>query len=373
MENSHFLIKALVFQALFFSSLAFAQDEKKSDHDSSYKIVPVISSNPTAGTGAGVMGTLMYKADKDSSPSQAILSAQYTNTDSYNIVAINKLFFDSDKWQSNTVYAHVFNNTSFSIDGSDFGFDTYFEPNLHVTVDGALQQFLYLVHKNIYFGGHAFYMKQVFEADNAEGEFFLKSNGITDSSRGGIGALLSYDTRTKKEKFYPTDSTFVNLSFNYFPEFLGSDKVFYNGLINARKYLPLGKSNDILALQYLGQFCSENTPDGALSALGARNVLRGFPIGKYKTRYMNAFQAEYRYTIGQTRFRLAPFAGYANLSGGSKGTATGNRDSDNGNYYSGGAGVHYILEKKHQLDYRIDLVYSSDEEVSVYASMNQAF
>jgi len=35
--------------------------------------------------------------------------------------------------------------------------------------------------------------------------------------------------------------------------------------------------------------------------------------------------------------------------------------------------VHYILEKNYQLDYRIDVVYSSDDEVSVYASINQAF
>jgi hypothetical protein len=88
---------------------------------------------------------------------------------------------------------------------------------------------------------------------------------------------------------------------------------------------------------------------------------------------MSAAQFEYRYSIKDTRFRVAPFGGYANLSGGSKGTDTGNRDKNNGNYYSGGVGVHYILDKKHQLDYRVDLAYSSDDETSIYASINQAF
>ncbi len=81
--------------------------------------------------------------------------------------------------------------------------------------------------------------------------------------------------------------------------------------------MPGFGSNDVLALQYMGQFCSENTPDGALSPLGARNVIRGFPIGKYKTRYMNAIQGEYRYAIKQTRFRVVPFIGFARLDGGS--------------------------------------------------------
>ena len=361
--------KSLIFVCLIFVSL-FGDDDK------TYKVVPIISSNPTAGTGGGVLATLMYKADETSSPSQAIVSAQYTDTDSYNFVVVNKLFIDEDKWQSNTVYTHVYNNTSFSIDTSEFYLPIdYLNPDFTVTVDGALEQLVYLIKDNIYVGGQLFYISQSFEAKNDDGTLFLVSSGIAKSmQRGGIGATFSYDTRGKDEKFYPTNSTWINVALNYFPDFFGSDATFYNLLVNARKYMPLGKDNDILAMQFMGQYCSEDTPDGALGALGMRNIIRGFPIGKYKTRYLNAVQAEYRYTIADTRFRLVPFMGYANLSGGSKGTGDRtNRNRDNGNYYSGGAGVHYILAKKFQLDYRIDVAYSSDDETSVYASINQAF
>ena len=251
--------------------------------------------------------------------------------------------------------------------------DEPLNPNYEIEIDAILQQFMYLAYKNIYVGGQVFYVAQDFSAKNEDGEWFLIGNGIESVDRGGIGAIISYDTRSKSEKFYPVNSVFVNGSFNYFPTFMGSDEVFYNFLLNARNYMPLGGKNNVLAMQFLGQYCSYNTPDGALSALGGRNVLRGFPIGKYKTRYMSAVQFEYRYTLGESAFRLAPFAGFANLSGGSKGTELGNRDSDNGNYYSGGFGVHYILQKKYQLDYRVDLAYSSDDEISLYASLNQAF
>jgi hypothetical protein len=363
-------ISLLLVATLFEVSLGAQEINKEK---SSYKIVPIVSSNPTAGTGAGVMGALMYKADEKSSPSQAIISAQYTDTDSYNLFIINKLFFDSDQWQSNSVYAHIFNNSSFLINGEDYGFGGVFEPNLEVTIDAALQQFLYLLQDNLYIGGQAFYIKQNFEALNQEGEFFLRNNGIESSQRAGLGATLSYDTRSKEEKFYPRNSLFINLSFNYFPQLLDTTEDFSNLLINARKYFIFGKPNDVVALQFMGQYCSKSTPDGALAALGARNILRGFPIGKYKTRYLSAAQAEYRYTIKNSRFRVVPFAGFANLSGGSQGTQTGNRDKDNGNYCSGGFGIHYILEKKHQLDYRVDLVYNNDDETSIYASLNQAF
>jgi len=50
-----------------------------------YKLVPAVSSNPVSGMGFGVIGMGVYKADKYSSPLQAMLAAQYTNTDSYNV------------------------------------------------------------------------------------------------------------------------------------------------------------------------------------------------------------------------------------------------------------------------------------------------
>jgi len=348
----------------------YAQDDK------TLKVVPVISSNPTAGTGVGVMGTLMYEADEKSSPSQALLSLQYTNTESYSLFVVNRLFFDEDRWQSNSIYTHIYNNTTFSIDISDMPFPflpDFIEPNFEVTIDAALQQFMYLARKNLYVGGQIFYVAQDFNAKNSAGSLFLISNGIESVHRGGLGGTLSYDTRSKSEKFYPKDATFINVSLNFFPKFMGSDVAFSNMLINARKYIPGYNSNDVVALQFLAQYCSEHTPDGALAALGARSVIRGFPIGKYKTRFMNAVQGEYRYTINDTRFRIVPFVGYAHLSGGSEGTSLGNRDKDNGDYYSGGVGAHYILSKKYQLDYRVDLAYSSDNETSVYASLNQAF
>ena len=364
-------MKHIVCSFLLLSTFVSADSLQK--EEPTFKVVPMISSNPTAGTGVGLMGSMTYKADSESSPSQAIVAAQYTNTESYSLYLINKLFFDQDKWQSNSIYAHIYNRSSFSIDmPADLPIDIL-EPHFDVKIDAILQQFMYLVQKNIYVGGQIFYVAQDFSATDSAGELFLREYGIESINRGGVGGIVSYDTRSKSEKFYPKDSTFINLSFNYFPKFMGSDKVFFNGLLNARKYIPGLKRDDVLALQFLGQYCSENTPDGALAPLGARNVIRGFPIGKYKTRYMNAVQTEYRYRVGKSRFRIAPFVGFANLSGGSSGTQSGNRNSNNGNYYSGGCGIHYILDEKHQLDYRVDVAYSSDDETSLYASLNQAF
>ena len=375
--KKYFLVSCILLLAFTTKLQAEVADETAKDN-TAFRVMPTISSNPTQGTGIGATAIAIYQVDKQSSPSQGILTGQYSDTDSYNVFAVNKMFFSSDKWQSNTVAGVVFNNSSFDL-SSEFmppvlpplGLDGAIKFNVEISV--VLQQMLYEIYDDYYIGGQLMFIDQSFSGLNPLGEVFLKAKGIEDSSRGGYGFTLSYDTRTKKEKFFPTDSTFINFNVNQFPEALGIKQQYYNSTLNARKYIPGFKASDVFAMQAFAQYSSEDTPDGALAALGARNVIRGFPIGLYKTRNMLAAQGEYRYRLGESRFRLTAFGGYAILSGGSKGTASGNRDGDNGDYYSGGLGVHFILEKKQQLDYRVNVAYTSDDEASLYASINQAF
>ena len=355
-----------------------AQDNPADKSDVVYKFVPLLSSNPTAGTGVGGAATALYKVD-NSSPSQALVGGQYTDSKSYSVAALNRMYFDSDKWQSKTLAAYIYNNTSYSIadellpslpptipSGSTIDFN--------VEIFAALQQFLYLLYPSWYVGGQVFYVDQKFKATNLAGQAFLRENGIENAKRGGYGFNIAYDTRSKTEKLFAMHSTWIDLTVNHFPTALGSSKNYYNGMLNVRKYMPGFKESDVFATQFYAQYSSKYTPDGALSALGARNILRGFPIGLHKARNMLALQGEYRYRIQATRFRATAFAGVAKLSGGSYGNGSDhNRENHNGNYSSGGLGIHYILSKKEQLDYRLNVAYSSDHETSVYAGLNQAF
>ena len=354
----------------------FAEDQSFEDVNSSsssdFKIMPNVSSNPTSGTGAGVIGTLIYQVDKDSSPSQAIIAAQYTTTDAYNIFAMNNIYFKNNKYHSITGGGYIFNNASLDLPVGIPSFSSD-DAEMEVNIFVLFQQLFVRVSDDMYLGGQVFYIDQKVKANNENGEIFMDEFGIEDSQRTALGILAEYDTRLKSEKIYPRDAEHISFAFNYFPKALGSDKNFYNANLNARNYMRGFKADDVLAIQFYMKYCSEETPDGALATLGSSNVLRGFPLGQYKARLLTALQTEYRYQITDTKYRLTAFAGAANLSLGSEGTTTGNRDSNNGNFYSGGVGVHYILQEKVGVDYRVDLAYSSDNEISVYATINQAF
>lgn len=338
-------------------------------------VVPTLSSNPTSGTGFGAMSSIVYQADETSSPSQALVLATYTNSGSYNLFAINNMFFSDDDFQANTVAGYVYNN-------SDFDLSADIPPNVTLPQTNANfqtkvyifnQQLLYQVMEDIYIGGQFFYTNQSFDSKNSLGTAFLVANGIEDSALGAIGLIANYDTRSKAEKLYPRNSTYATLTYNYSPTSLGNNEDFTNLEIDYRKYIDGFKNNDVVALQAYLKTCSQNTPDGSLAALGIKNVLRGFSIGQYKARNMAAIQSEYRYALSETDFIFTAFAGYANLSGGSSGTSTGNRNSNNGDYISGGIGMQYFIQKKAGVVYRVDLVTTNKNEQSVYATVNQAF
>lgn len=59
----------------------------------------------------------------------------------------------------------------------------------------------------------------------------------------------------------------------------------------------MGQGVEVWAHQFFGQYASEKTPDGDLPTLSGKSVLRGFPAGQFRVRYLNGAQAEYLYVI----------------------------------------------------------------------------
>lgn len=381
--REHIIILALLLAA----QTAWAEAVEKVDLNSTskkekkFRIVPLVSANPTTGTGVGVATSYLYKLDADSSPSQWMTGGQYTNTKSWSVFTSNNAYFKDDLWNSVSGLFYSHNKSQFAVDfagmGIDIDYDMYPElaDDVHFNVDVAAvwQKLMYRIQENLYVGGHAFYIWQKYSDPNEAGEIFIRESGIEDSNRGGIGVNISYDTRKKGARFYPHDAEWLSAGITAYPSAFGTDDTYYSMLVDLRTYKPGFKAEDVWANQLYGKYASETAPDGGLSALGGQNVLRGFPMGKYKARFLTAFQSEYRYQFTGTKYRAVAFAGVANLAGGSAGTGTGNRDNNNGWYYSGGVGLRYAIQQKSGVDLRVDIVTTNDHEQSVYIGLNQAF
>lgn len=147
---------------------------------------------------------------------------------------------------------------------------------------------------------------------------------------------------------------------------------YYYAIINARHYAEGFKAGDVWAWQFYGQYSSDKTPDTGLPTLSGKSLLRGFPAGQFRARYLSGVQTEYRYQIPDTRFRLAVFGGVAHLSGESNGSSGASREDD-GWYSAGGVGARYAIQPKTGVDLRLDLVTTSENEQSIYLMLSQSF
>jgi hypothetical protein len=352
---------------IFFSQSSLAVDSK---------IVPMISSNPNTGTSLGVMNSLIYNTDEESSESQALILGQYSDTDSWNIIGINTSYFKNNAIKSFTVGGYLHNKSQLYIDigGEIFPEGTKIDANFDADAYFIVSKLQHIIVDNFYFGGQFKYTNSTYKPTDQAGAIFLKSKGIEDGQTTSFGVIGTYDTIKKDEKLYPMSGVLIDADLNYSPENLGNSATYISTVINARKYSSGFKPNDVWANQLYGHYTSDDTPDSALPALGMSSVLRGFAIGQFKARYLTAAQTEYRYQIEETSFRLVTFLGAAILAGGSEGTGgAGNRDKDNGDYYSGGFGARYAIQKEAGVDYRIDVAYTSTDDYGIYAIVNQAF
>jgi len=327
------------------------------------RIVPLLTSTPLTGTGVGLASSYLYRLDDSSSKSQLQVGGQYSNTHSVTLFIRNNAFFRNNDIISNTAILPAKINSEFDNEDGD-------EVRYQIRSFLVGQKLLYRLHENFYAGGRVFYKKTEYSSKNAAGEDFIESNGIVDQNNAGFGGSMSWDSR--ENRYFPRRSYWADIDADAAPSFLGADDSYYRLTINARYYGAGLREADVWAHQFFGQYASEKTPDGDLPTLSGKSILRGFPAGQFRARFMNGGQTEYRYVLKNSPFKFTAFAGIAWLEGGSYGNAGQERDDD-GIYWAGGVGLRYAIQRRTGVDLRLDLVTTNENEQSIYLTLNQAF
>jgi len=349
--------------ALSLPLLTAVADENAPAEEKALRIVPLLTSTPLTGTGVGLSASYLYQVDKGSAKSQLQVGGQYSNTDSITLFIRNNAFMRGDGMISNTAILPARTNTEFN--DAELGNTRYRIDTFLVT-----QKLLFRVAESFYVGGTLFYKNTEHTPNNDAGEDFLIRNGIVDQNNGSFGAAVSWDSR--KNKYFPKNAYWIDVDAGFAPEWLGAETDYGSVTINARYYGAALREADVWAHQLFGQFTSEQTPDGDLPTLSGKSMLRGFPAGQFRARHLIGAQTEYRYVMEGTPFKIIAFAGIAELSGGSTGDGVGERNDD-GTYWAGGVGLRYAIQRRTGVDLRLDLVTTSENEESVYLTLNQAF
>jgi hypothetical protein len=133
----------------------------------------------------------------------------------------------------------------------------------------------------------------------------LASGAITGAdgySAASAGASVTYDTRDGP--FWPSGGALAQAWYVYAPEALGRHRAFGRGVLELRRFLPLGGGRT-LGLHAYAEGVHGDPPFTLLPKLGSTRFLRGIREGRYRDRLDWATQAELRVPV---RGRLSAVA-----------------------------------------------------------------
>ena len=277
----------------------------------------------------------------------ALIGSQYTKNESYIFnEAITYSSFPDKFWGLGKYTAE---NAEES-----YNFNQYYI-NLHVL-------------KNL---GHHFFVGSLLEVQNLMKIDYTKG-GLFDAQNvagrnpyfiAGVGVSLTYDNRSNA--FSPDKGIFAQVYFNHFDKYLGSDYIYSNIVVDARKYFALRKK--VLAFQgyYTGNFGDE-IPIRSIATLGGSNRMRGYYEGRYRDKQLIVVQSEARLPIYK-RFGAVVFGGVGDIGKSIDDFSLSDLK------YSYGAGLRFAINKTEKLNIRVDYGFAGNGSSGLYFQLGEAF
>ena len=195
----------------------------------------------------------------------------------------------------------------------------------------------------------------------------IKDNYDVTENQGltsGMGLLFTYEGRDNRLNAY--SGSYINVEYNYYKNWLGSDFQYQHLLIDMRKYISLIDSNKlILAGQLVGEFVSNEVNIQGMPAIGGPKGMRGIYYGRFRDLTAVSANLELRFPlfwiIGGTAFggmgQVAPSLGDFAF---------------NKNHYTYGGGLRLMISSKNRVNLRLDFGFSGDDN-SFVLGFSEAF
>jgi len=338
-----------------------AEEEIKGQvQNKNYAAAPIVVSNPTIGSGLGATGMYFYDvgSDWDEQPRSSVqLIGAYTNTDSYFAGLLNSLHFMQDRVRSKAGLFHASINNEYRdpLGG---------EANFSTDVLGAYAQVTYRIKGDWFLGIQGLFADVQFRPDTLRDALYLKLVGAEDTSSGGVGPVLSYDSRDSLH--YPSSGTLAELKGFYNPSSWGNEEDYGVGDLAVNHFITLTEDR-VLALRLYGRTGTDGTPYTDKSRLGQGSDLRGFKSGEISGRTLLSGQVEHRWQVTK-RWGAVVFGGLAKLWDDELEVLI-TEDL----YYSAGAGIRYMINTDQKINFRIDAAVGNGDNKGIYVGIREAF
>ncbi len=340
---------------------AGAEDDKQAERDEKqFVVAPMVLSNPSFGSGGGVVGMYFYRPspeDTISPPSNVSAMGVYSDTDSYFIGVFNQSYLREDHWRLRMGLVNGRINNELDI--PDIG-----TAKFTTDINGLFARSEKRVIGDLFLGVKGSYLDVSYKEDNQESRDYFELYEVEDSSTASLGLVASYDSRDNTR--FPYKGMLAELGVSLYPESFGSEENYHVLEGQANLYHEV-RRRQILALRGYGRFTPSDTPYVGLSTLGRRSDLRGYTSGENVAENLLSAQAEYRWMFAP-KWGVVGFAGVAALYDG----GMDNIESDNV-FFSGGFGFRYVLHEENRVNFRVDFAWGEDDEDGFYVSVSEAF
>ncbi len=108
---------------------------------------------------------------------------------------------------------------------------------------------------------------------------------------------LGLTTDTRDVRADPTGGNFMSVSYEQAGSFLGGNTTFGKLSVDYRRYIRVGKSNNVIASRLLGGTTFGNTPLYEAFSVGGANTLRGYDVDRWRGESLLALSTEFRHPI----------------------------------------------------------------------------
>jgi outer membrane protein assembly factor BamA len=192
----------------------------------------------------------------------------------------------------------------------------------------------------------------------------LASGAVTGAEGGTtsqLGATAEWDTRDST--LNPRSGALLRVDLRRADPALGSDFEFGLMRLDARRFLSIGPSRHVLALQAVLELRSGDPPFYDTGKLGGGDLMRGWYAGRYRDRQLWSAQAEYRLPL-IWRMGAVAFGSAGAVAHDPSGLADTLR-------LAGGGGLRFAFSDRVPINLRLDVAYGN--ATSVYFGLGEAF
>jgi surface antigen Omp85-like protein len=312
--------------------------------------IPVLTSSPQLGTGAGAVGAVIFHMDSISRPSAVGAGGVYSTSGSWMLAVGGRVHFQDGAWRALAGLAVYDVHYDFFGVGSAAG-DANNSVPIKQRGNADVLELLHRVVNPLYAGLRYRYNNLDTKLDGGNISGPLADQALSQPSTYSTSALGwggEYDTRN--EQVSPSHGIWGRLTGMYARDWLGSDQSYnyYDGWVN--QYIPVNNQS-VLALRVSGCAVGDAAPIWEMCLFGVHSDLRGYRGGQYRDRAMFATQAEYRMPI-YDRFTGALFVGVGEVASSWSSFASDNL------LVSGGPGVRYLVSPSYRLKVGADYAFA---------------